>query len=226
MSLLKKALKASLPDDGDIDENLSYNIDDISLFFPKKLIADMNVPEEKRPIFTISLGDIEARTMKFENFGHVHKFKEIATVCLDKFPRRQTLIRFVPTDKTAWCDQGNWVYIFTVNDHIVKIGGTKNGLKQRAASYLCGHHTRKSNACSITNGLIYNTFLKYLTEGASIKMYAMRCPPVYATIDVFGEEHTIETQVFDIYEAVLIKQYTNEFGQAPLMSSRADPRGS
>jgi hypothetical protein len=226
MSLLKKALKAPLPDDGDIDENMTYNVNDSRLFFPKKLIADMSLPDEKRPTFTISLDDIEAKTMKFESFSHGHKFKEVANVRLDKIPKRQTLIRFEPVDKTAWCDQGNWVYIFTVNDHIVKIGGTKNGLKQRAASYLCGHHTRKSNACSITNGLIYNTFLKYLTIGASIKMYAMRCPPVYATIDVFGEEHAIETQVFDIYEAVLIKQYATEFGQAPPMSSRADPRGS
>lgn len=58
-----------------------------------------------------------------------------------------------------------WIYIFTINDHIVKIEGTRTCLKDRCISYLCGHHTTdrgKSGKCSGTNAYIYNTFYFYL----------------------------------------------------------------
>ena len=57
------------------------------------------------------------------------------------------------------------IYIFTINNYIVKIGGTRNGLKDRTNSYLCGHYILergKSGKCSITNAFIYNTFDFYL----------------------------------------------------------------
>ena len=57
---------------------------------------------------------------------------------------------------------------------IVKIGGTRTGLKGRVSSYLCGHHIEergKSGDCSKTNGFIYNTMEFYLNLGCKIKMY-------------------------------------------------------
>ena len=52
-----------------------------------------------------------------------------------------------------------------MNDYIIKIGGTRTGLKERCGSYLCGHHVEerdKSGDCSKTNAYIYNTFEFYL----------------------------------------------------------------
>jgi hypothetical protein len=64
-----------------------------------------------------------------------------------------------------------------INDYIVKIGGTRAGLRGRANSYLCGHHIKersKSGDCSKTNGFIYNTFVHYLNKGFKIEMYAYK----------------------------------------------------
>jgi hypothetical protein len=52
-----------------------------------------------------------------------------------------------------------------MNGYIIKIGGTRTGLKERCGSYLCGHHIEerdKSGDCSKTNAYIYNTFEFYL----------------------------------------------------------------
>jgi len=225
----KKALNTKLPDDDEIfatEENSSVNVDTSSQSFPKKLIADMRLSGDKKPVATMTMDDVNNKSMKFEDFSHSKNFAHVANIIIDRVEKRQTLLEFAYVDTYMWNDSGNWIYIFTINDHIVKIGGTKNGLRQRAASYLCGHHTRKSNVCSVTNGIIYNTFLSYLIDGATIKMYGMKCPVVSTTIVAFGETHTVEAQIFDVYESVLIRKYATEHGTPPILSSRSDPRYS
>jgi len=236
--MMLKAMNTSLPDDDDLfGEEQSSSEDDFSdddqssscdepTVFPNKLISDNMLGEDKKPRYTMTTDDVERSSLRFGEFSHSNSFAHVANITIDQSVKRQTLIEFVSVDDDKWNDAGNWIYIFTVNDFIVKIGGTKNGLKQRTMSYLCGHHTRKSNACSITNGMIYNTFLAYLQEGSKIKMYGMRCPVVSTTIVVFGEEHTVEAQIFDVYESILIRKYTVEHGTPPVFSSRADPRYS
>ncbi|AGE54559.1 hypothetical protein PBCVKS1B_266R [Paramecium bursaria Chlorella virus KS1B] len=224
--IFKKAMNTSLPDNDDIfDDEMIFN-NNCFTSLSQKFIDDNKLDSSKKPVSNVTLDDIRRSAYHSDKFSHIGKFDVVATIKLDDSLSRQTLIKFDYTDKNKWYDCGNWIYLFVVDDMIVKIGGTKNGLKQRAASYLCGHHTRKSNACSITNGIIYNTFLSYLQQGAVIKMFGMRCPPVYATVDVFGETHTVETQTFDIYESVLIRQFANEYGTPPVLSSRSDPRYS
>jgi hypothetical protein len=238
--MLYKAMNTNLPDDDDdlfAEEQTSSSEDDLSdedqssscdeaFVFPNKLIVDNELGEDKKPRYTTTVDDVHRSSMRFEEFSHSGSFAHVANITIDQSERRQTLIEFSPVDNDKWTDAGNWIYMFVVDDFIVKIGGTKNGLKQRAASYLCGHHTRKSNACSVTNGLIYNTFLSYLQEGSVIKMYGMRCPVVLTTIVVFGETHTVEAQIFDVYESILIRKYTTEHGTTPIFSSRSDPRYS
>lgn len=210
-----------------VTDNISSNeYDSFRENLSQKFIEDTKICSSKKPMSSVTLEDIEKHACRYEDFAHRDNFEIVSEVKLDMSSSRQTLIRFVPMNIDKWNACGNWVYMFVVNDRIVKIGGTKNGLKKRAASYLCGHHTRKYNTCSITNGIIYNTFLYYLQKGAKILMYGMRCPPVYATIDVFGEQHSVETQVFDVYESVLIRKYTSEIGMPPLLSTRSDPRFS
>ena len=227
--IFKKALNTKLPGDDDIfasEDNSTDNLIISHRAFPKKLIEDMKLSGDKKPVATMTMDDVYRKSMKFDDFSHSENFTHVADILIDRVEKRQTLIEFSPVNNDMWNDSGNWIYIFTINGHIVKIGGTKNGLRQRAASYLCGHHTRKSNVCSITNGIIYNTFLSYLIDGATIKMYGMKCPIVSTTIIAFGETHTVEAQIFDVYESVLIRKYATEHGTPPILSSRSDPRYS
>lgn len=123
-------------------------------------------------------------------------FTKVANISLDnelnkknKIKKRKTLIQFIPTiDKQEFNEKNEWIYLITINNNIVKIGGTRIGLKGRISSYLCGHHIKernKSGDCSKTNGFIYNTLHFYLTLGYEIEMYAYKLPKKEITIDIF-----------------------------------------
>ena len=116
------------------------------------------------------------KTIPFEDYNRKAHFIPIADIVLDREcftsgkkqgnKKRNTLIQFVPTISTeAFNKKTEWLYLLVMNGRIVKIGGTRTGLKGRIASYLCGHHVEergKSGDCSKTNGFIYNTFEFYL----------------------------------------------------------------
>jgi len=107
------------------------------------------------------------KTIPFEEYNRKDHFIPIADIVLDSElftsgkkqgnKKRNTLIQFVPTISTeAFNKKTEWLYLLVINGMIVKIGGTRTGLKGRVASYLCGHHIEergKSGDCSKTNGL-------------------------------------------------------------------------
>ena len=125
-----------------------------------------------------------SKTFPFEDYNRKNHFIHVANILLDDEvykngknkgnKKRKTLIQFNPIIQSKEFNKKNeWIYLFVINNRIVKIGGTRMGLRNRAASYLCGHHIKerkKSGKCSITNAIIYNTFLFYLSNGCSIKM--------------------------------------------------------
>jgi hypothetical protein len=109
------------------------------------------------------------KTISFDDYNRKKYFIPVADITIDdeKYitgkkqgrKKRNTLIRFnskiPPKDFT---EKAEWLYLLVINNRIVKIGGTRTGLKNRTASYLCGHHIRernKSGDCSKTNDLIF-----------------------------------------------------------------------
>jgi hypothetical protein len=90
----------------------------------------------------------------FEKFYNKSKFIKICDIVLDNDltkdnkKKRNTLIKLSETninkdfniqEKKEWC------YIITIDNFIVKIGGTRTGIKNRFNSYLCGHHSIENN---------------------------------------------------------------------------------
>ena len=66
----------------------------------------------------------------------------------------------------AWEEKREYVYCIVMKNNdtddglIVKIGGTRTGMKDRFGSYLCGHHVierNKSGKMSVTNAHLYHT---------------------------------------------------------------------
>lgn len=168
----------------------------------------------------------------FDEFELSKKFKKVADVVSDYDKKsngdkaRNTVIKFVPVDKDDWTNYCEWIYIFTINNRIVKIGGTRTGLKGRASSYLCGHHIPqrgKSGKCSVTNAHIYNTFDFYLQNGYEIKMYGHMIPQCKVPITILDESTEVEAQVYHAYEAKFLKEYKKITGQYPFLSDNADP---
>lgn len=175
------------------------------------------------------------KTVALADYNNRDLFRKVADIVLDAEvnritgkKKRQTVIMAVPTiPEEEFKKDVEQLYLFVVNGRIVKIGGTRTGLRDRFGSYLCGHHVPqrgKSGDCSKTNGFIYNTFEFYLTLGCSVEMYAYQIPKVEIVLDnVFGRTITDGAQVFHIYESVALNQFNQMYGFNPVLSDNADP---
>lgn len=171
--------------------------------------------------------DLE-RELLLEDFPLLGHFRHVANIVEDISTTRQTVIEFQPVvDKATWKkDSVEWIYLFAVDGRIVKLGGTRTGLAGRASSYLCGHHIKergKSRDCSKTNGFVYNTFDHYLRNGHTIQMWAYQLTPVFVSVDIWGENHTVMAQVYTAYETRALEAYKRITGHYPALSDNSDP---
>lgn len=177
------------------------------------------------------------KTILLDEYNRKEHFIPIADIVLDSEEftsgkkqgnkKRNTLIQFIPTiSNEAFTKKNEWLYLLVINGRIVKIGGTRTGLKGRVASYLCGHHIEergKSGDCSKTNGFIYNTFEFYLKLGCKIQMYGYELPKTEITIEIFGKETKITAQTYHAYESTFLEDYKKKYNEYPILSDNCDP---
>ena len=117
----------------DINDDISKN---------KEFNKNYNNSIVKKWIKQISIKD----TISFDNYNRKNNFKLVADILLDNDintktnkKKRKTLIKFSPKiSLDEYNKKSEWLYIFTINDRIVKIGGSRTGIYGRASSYLCG----------------------------------------------------------------------------------------
>lgn len=168
----------------------------------------------------------------FDKYNKNNYFESVADIILDNEykenkKKRNTLIRFVPCIENKKFDSKcEWLYLITINNYIVKIGGTRTGLKGRVSSYLCGHHIEergKSGDCSKTNGYVYNTLYFYLLLNCVVKMYAYKIPENYLNINIFGKNLKIIAQTYHAYETTFLEEYKSNYGQYPILNDNCDP---
>jgi hypothetical protein len=174
-----------------------------------------------------------SNSMKFKDYHRKKYFTRVAGITLDTDlnksgkKKRNTVIKFVPTiSNELFKRKTEWLYLFTINGCIVKIGGTRTGIKSRASSYLCGHYIRernKSGDCSKTNGFIYNTFEFYLKLGYKIEMYGYQLPKTEFTIDIFGKQTKVSAQTYHAYESTFLSDYKKTHGKYPQLCDNCDP---
>jgi len=178
------------------------------------------------------------KTISLEDYNKKDDFTLVANIVLDEeihssgkkegTKKRQTGIKFEPTiPMKDFKEDCEWLYLFTVNGQIVKIGGTRTGLFGRTQSYLCGHHIQErgnSGDCSKTNGFIYNTFEFYLKLGCKIEMYGIKIPKVFVESTLFGETQLVQSFVFNHWEAKAIKDFNRDYHFFPFLSDNCDPR--
>lgn len=181
---------------------------------------------------------ISGKMALFDEYNNRKLFNHVADIVLDTEvwtsgkkegkKKRQTVIQFNPViSQSVFSKVGEWLYLFTINGEIVKIGGTRDGLKKRGGSYLCGHHVPergKSGDCSKTNGFIYNTFEFYLKMGCEIRMYGYKLPQTEISVDILGEKEKVSTQVFHAYEGVFLRDFKRQYKEYPALSSNSDPK--
>lgn len=177
------------------------------------------------------------KTILFDKYDRKSYFVSVANIVLDTelyksgknkgIKKRNTLIKFIPTiQDTEFNNKTEWLYIFVINNMIVKLGGTRTGLKKRVMSYLCGHHIKergKSGDCSKTNGFIYNTFNFYLNLNCKIKMYGYKLPDTKINIKIFDKEKNIKAQTYHAYESVFLEDYKKKYNNYPILNDNCDP---
>lgn len=177
------------------------------------------------------------KTIDFKDYKNKEYFVFVANIEIDdeihssgknkNKKKRNTLIRFVPEiNRKEYAKICEWLYIFTINDRIVKIGGTRIGLKGRSGSYLCGHHIPqrgKSGDCSKTNAYIYNTFEFYLKQGCTVAMYGYELPKAFVDVVILGKSEKIAAQVFHVYESKFIEDYKSQYNEYPILCDNCDP---
>lgn len=199
----------------------------------ENIITNYNTSKYKKWIKLLPI----KKTVLFNDYNRKDYFTLIANVVLDNEvfesgkkigqKKRNTVIQFVPTiSNEDFNEKTEWLYIFLINDRLVKIGGTRTGLKGRVSSYLCGHHVEergKSGDCSKTNGFIYNTFEFYLNLGCKIEMFGYKLPKTEFTIEIFGKPTKITAQTYHAYESTFLEDYKKMYNDYPLLSDNCDP---
>lgn len=172
------------------------------------------------------------KELTLDSFELSKDFVKVADIVLDDEVNkkgnktRSTLIMSVPLEDIDWSNSCEYLYMFVLDGKIVKIGGTRTGLKERISSYLCGHHIKergKSGKCSVTNANIYNTFHFYLQHGFKIEMYGYKLPVHTVKISLFDEVIETPAQTYHIYEAKYLNAYKKITGSYPCLSDNADP---
>jgi len=174
------------------------------------------------------------KELDFEKFKHNDKFIKVADIIPDEEldekknkKKRKTDILFSPViTRKKWNSKAEWIYIFVMDNKIIKIGGTRTGLFGRCSSYLCGRHVPergKSGDCSKTNAYIYNSFIFYLKNDYKIEMYGYELPQSFLEMNIFGEMTKVEAQTFHAFESRCLEEYKKETGRYPILSCNADP---
>ena len=176
-------------------------------------------------------------TILFDDYDQKEFFVHVADIVLDdeiyvdgkkkSDKKRKTVIQFVPTiNAEDFKAKNEWLYLLVVNDRIVKIGGTRVGLKGRVNSYLCGHHIQergKSGDCSKTNAFIYNTLDFYLQLGCNIKMYGYKLPKTEFEVTIINKTKKVVAQTYHAYESTFLEEYKRSYHSYPLLSDNCDP---
>lgn len=177
------------------------------------------------------------KTIPVEEFKESCNFTHLANVVKDGEvfasgkkqgkKKRNTLIELKSVVDGALLDQkSEWLYMIVINGRITKIGGTRDGVKGRFGSYLCGHHIEergKSGKASETNKYIYNTLYFYLEMGCDIKLFGYKLPEEEITRSVFGRDVKIRVQTYHSYESILINEFRKQCGFIPFLCDNSDP---
>lgn len=162
-----------------------------------------------------------------------NSFIKRADIVLDDNIKRQSTITVQNFNKDIWSQKKEHIYIFTKNDVIMKIGGTRDGLKGRWGSYGCGYYVPERNnkqgvpypgKMSVTNAYLYHTIEKDLLENQSKwEIYSWLLPDMKFPVSILDREVNIFAQTFHAYESVCINKYKEKTGYIPILCDNSDP---
>lgn len=159
-------------------------------------------------------------------------FIKMADIVLDETTTRRTTVQTVPTDEEKWKETAEHIYIIVRNGEIMKIGGTRTGMKARWGSYLCGHCVAERmnkhgeanpGKMSVTNAHLYHTIEDDLLRGNRWEFYSWKLPHTVVSVDILGQTIDVIAQTYHAYEARCIELFKTITGHIPQLCDNADP---
>jgi len=161
-----------------------------------------------------------------------NQFVKVADIVLDDSTTRRTTVQAIPIDEKYWKESAEHIYIITRNNEIMKIGGTRTGMKARWGSYLCGfcvaermnkHGVPNPGKMSVTNAHLYHTIENDLLEGNKWEFYSWKLPNTVVEVEILGQMVQVIAQTYHAYESKCIENFKNITGHIPQLCDNADP---
>jgi hypothetical protein len=159
-------------------------------------------------------------------------FQKIANIKLDDDEKRRTTLCVDIYNKKLWNTKKEFIYVLTRNNGIIKIGGTRTGMKERWSSYLCGHcvcERKKKNGesypgkMSVTNAYLYHTIENdIINNDTNWDIYIWDLPKTTIKTTILNKEIEVVAQTFHAYESCTINLYVEITGNIPQLCNNYD----
>jgi len=160
------------------------------------------------------------------------EFIKMADIVLDDSETRRTTVKTVPVNEALWKETAEHIYIIARNNVIMKLGGTRTGMKARWGSYLCGHCVAERlnkngepnpGKMSVTNAHLYHTIETDLLLGNTWEFYSWKLPHTTVEVNILGKMTTVIAQTYHAYESRCIELFRSITGHIPQLCDNADP---
>lgn len=164
------------------------------------------------------------KALLFEDYEYKHWFKKVGDIKLTNEDTRVLWDVELQIPYSEYILRGDLIYLIICDNRIIKIGGSKTGLKDRITSYHCGHCIRerkKTNGeyypgkASVTNMNVYNTIFSLLLEGKNIELHYYKLEPIKIQIKLFGKNDYIIPEIYTSFEKHAMDKYKAQNGCFP-----------
>jgi hypothetical protein len=164
--------------------------------------------------------------------GGVFTFR--GKIVLDSSSQRQTTLMVNPDNAAEWkLKNAEHIYAIVRNGYIMKLGGTRTGMKDRWSSYKCGHcvpqrlkkRTQEPfpGKMSVTNAHLYHTIEEDLLAGGEWCFWSWKLPTVTVSVDILGVPTMIVAQTYHAYESRCMENFRTLTGHIPQLCDNSDP---
>lgn len=163
-------------------------------------------------------------------------FQLCGDIVLDEAPQRQTTLTVLvdPSNSSRWKRETEHIYAIVRNGEIMKLGGTRTGMKKRWDSYKCGHCVPQRlqkrtgepfpGKMSVTNAHLYHTIENSLLKGDQWQFWSWELPEHTFSVQMpTGVSVQIATQTYHAYESWSMTEFKDMAGHIPQLCNNSDP---
>ena len=145
----------------------------------------------------------------FYYYPNRHLFKHTANVVLNDNNFSNKKIKFVPTiHHHEFNEKREWLYLFTIDNLIVKIDSADSGLRK------CSESIFKLSSKKETLG----TLEYYLQKNRKVKMYGYSLPIIETEVSILNKKVNVTLNSCELYKNIILDDFKNIYKNYPLLN--------